>query len=116
MTVNRDHVISEIMTLCGGENVFAASPSLVSEPSRESFLNAAPEVVLHGNGARYETGEAAKESMRLYRLLPVGREGRVFGITANFAFRPGPRLLLAADEVCEALDRARISLKRPTKK
>ena len=105
MTVNRDHVLSELLAACGGINVFADAPSLVSEPSREALLKRAPVAVLH---ARPTGTNLAMDSL-IYDGLEAGRRGRVYGITADHAFRPGPRLLLAAREICEALERARES-------
>ena len=111
MTVNRDHVLSELLAACGGINVFADAPSLVSEPSREALLKRAPVAVLH---ARPTGTNLAMDSL-IYDGLEAGRRGRVYGITADHAFRPGPRLLLAAREICEALERARESVGTPVR-
>lgn len=107
MTINRDHVISEMISLCGGENVFGDSPSLVSEPSREELLVRAPDAILFGQTA----GGKARTKNAAYEGLAAAQERRMFGITADYAFRPGPRLLWATGEICATLDRARESLK-----
>lgn len=106
MTVNRDHVISEVIGLCGGRNAFADAPTLVSEPSREALLMRNPEAILHGQSTR----RAPRPDPDVYAGLSAYRAGRIYGVNADYVFRPGPRLLLAADEVCTALDRARASL------
>ncbi len=108
MTVNRDHVLTEVLTVCGGSNVFADSPTLVSEPSRELLLKRAPAVVV-----RAKSMDAAKseEATSVYQGLAAHRAKRIYGVTADYAFRPGPRLLLAAREICQSLERARDSLK-----
>ena len=108
MTINRDHVISEMINLCGGVNVFGNMPSFVSEPSREELLVRQPEAILYGRSpgeTRYTISPALKD-------LPAVHDGSVYGITADYAFRPGPRLLLAAQEVCDALDRSRATRTR----
>ena len=107
MTVNRDHVISEMISLCGGRNVFENAVSLVSEPSREELLARGPDAILFGRSS----GEKQHAGRPAYEGLPVAREGRAYGITADYAYRPGPRLLLAAGEICEALDRGRASMR-----
>lgn len=104
MTINGDHVISEAMNICGGSNVFADAATLVSEPSREELLKRKPEAILYGKSAQDKPADAA-----VYSGLPAAA-GRIYGINADFVFRPGPRLLLATEEICRALDRGRESL------
>lgn len=103
MTINRDHVISEMIALCGGVNVFADAPTLVSEPSREELFARKPDAILYGSS---KTGEKSANPA-LYADLPAARAGRMQGVTADYVFRPGPRLMLAAAEICGALDRVR---------
>ena len=105
MTVNRDHVISELIELCGGTNTFADSPTLVGEPSREELLKRSPDAILYGKTL---TGKTRADASA-YEGLAAAAHGRVYAITADYVFRPGPRLLWAAEEICASLDRSRIS-------
>lgn len=45
-TINGDHVISKVIRLCGGQNVFATAPTLAPEIDREALLRARPEVTI----------------------------------------------------------------------
>ena len=92
-TVNGDHVISKVMRLCGGENVFAAAPLLAPEVNAEEVLRANPDVVLTSNSAA-----AAPPGL--------GRS-RLHYIPAELIQRHTPRLLDGAERVCQALDSAR---------
>ena len=103
MTINRDHVISEMIGLCGGVNVFADAPTLVSEPSREELFSRRPDAILFGTNKFSEKSP----NPAVYADLPAARVGRIHGVTADHVFRPGPRLILAAAEICAALDRVR---------
>ena len=107
MTINSDHVISEMIDLCGGANVFGDALGLVIEPSREALLARAPEAILYGQTAPDQRGVTPK----IYQSLSAARAGRIYGVTADHALRPGPRLIHAATEVCEALDQSRASLR-----
>src|SRR6185436_6359412 len=51
LTVNGDHVISKVIRLCGGENVFASLPLIAPEIDAEALLRAKPEVVIASNPA-----------------------------------------------------------------
>lgn len=107
MTVNRDHVISEMVSLCGGSNVFADLPALASEPTREALLMRGPEAVLYGVSVARTRGV----DETTYAGVSAVEAGRVYGITADYVFRPGPRMLLATEEICAALDRSRENLR-----
>jgi iron complex transport system substrate-binding protein len=105
MTVNRDHVLSELLAICGGENAFADAVALVSEPSREAMMQRSIDVIL-----RAASSPANNRDLETYRGLAAHSLHRIYPFTADFAFRPGPRLLLAAEEICKGLDRARANL------
>src|SRR5687767_11085198 len=93
LTVNGAHVISKVITLCGGENVFAHLPLIAPEVDAEAVLRAQPEVVLTSNAD-------AKPPRWL-------RDGRFAVVPADLLQRHTPRLLDGAEQVCAALDRAR---------
>jgi len=92
-TVNGDHVISKVIRLCGGENVFAALPVIAPEIDAEALLRANPEVVISSNpGAQRPHGLSRSR----FHVVP-----------AELIQRHTPRLLDGAEQVCQALDQAR---------
>jgi iron complex transport system substrate-binding protein len=106
MTVNGEHFISETMKLCGGENVFADVAQTVVEPSREALLRRGADAILRPASIHKD----ATRDDALYGALEAYRSGRVYSLNADWVLRPGPRVLLAADEICAALERARTSM------
>ena len=46
MTLNGQHIVSDVIALCGGRNVFADLPPLVPQLSTESVVAANPQVML----------------------------------------------------------------------
>ena len=106
MTVSGDHFISETLKLCGGVNVFSESTQVVLEPSREELLKRGADAILRPASINRDV---AKDKT-LYSGLAAYRSGRVYALNADWILRPGPRVLLAAEEVCAALDLARASL------
>lgn len=109
MTVNGKHFISGMLALCGADNVFADAPTLVLEPSREVLLQLQPQLVLHGVSARRlgGTGGSPARDVSVYEGTPAGRSKRFVGVNADHLFRPGPRLVDAAEVVCEGVEAAR---------
>lgn len=93
LTVNGAHVISKVIALCGGENVFAALPLIAPEVDAEAVLRARPEVLLTSN-------PAAKPPSWLPQV-------RFAVVPADLIQRHTPRLLDGAEHVCRALEEAR---------
>lgn len=106
MTINGQHFISETLKLCGGVNVFSDVAQVVLEPSREVLLRRGADAILR-------PASIHKDIVRdkaLYSGLAAYRNGRVYPLNADWILRPGPRVLLAAEEICTALDSARSSM------
>ena len=106
MTVNGQHFISETVKLCGGVNVFTDASQMVIEPSREALLQRGADVILRPASIHKDVDR----DKVTYTGLSAYREGRIYALNADWILRPGPRVLLAAEEVCTAMDRARASM------
>ena len=91
-TVNGDHVISKVIRLCGGENVFAALPSIAPEIDFEAVLRAKPDLVVTSNPAAQK---------------PRGLDVPLHVVRAELIQRHTPRLLDGAEQVCGLLEEAR---------
>jgi iron complex transport system substrate-binding protein len=109
MTLNGTHVISDLIALCGGRNVFAKLAPLVPTVSTEAVVAADPEaIVTASQGAT--PADAPLPSLALWRAWPrmkaVAR-GNLFAVDGDLIDRPGPRLADGADQLCRDLDRAR---------
>lgn len=105
MTVGGGHWIDQVITLCGGENVFADLRTPTPTVSLEAVLAAAPEVILAGGMGGKEPAWLAR--WRQWPALPAVRAGHLHAIDPDWLQRAGPRLLLGARAVCGALDQAR---------
>lgn len=104
-TLNNASIVSDALRLCGGVNVFGQAPIVAPQVTLEGVLAARPEAVLAGVSRREDTQAnlAAWQAMG----LPAARQGHVYGVDADALFRPGPRLIDAAEALCADLDRAR---------
>ena len=101
LTVNGAHLISDVIALCGGRNVFASSPLLTPGVSFEAVLAAAPRVILGGSSAsRPEEFSALWRNARAAAL----REIPVRYVPPDLIQRQTPRIAHGAKVVCEHLD------------
>jgi iron complex transport system substrate-binding protein len=105
ITVNGEHLISEILNLCGGENIFAALPVLAPVVGEEAVIKADPDAIMAGGTEDGWRGWRARWRERAD--LTAARRGALYFIPADTLHRHGPRVLDGAEQVCAALDDAR---------
>jgi iron complex transport system substrate-binding protein len=104
LTVNGAHMISDVIALCGGENVFADLAQLTPNVSLEAVIAARPEVVLGGGSAGGEEEFAVRwreTAVEPLRGLPA------FHINPDHIQRQTPRIVEGARVMCSALDEVR---------
>lgn len=115
MTLNDTHMISDVIRLCGGVNVFGKLEPLVPTLSEEAVLEANPEFIFTAAAGATTSGRGPDDLegwKRFPRLLAVQR-GNLFLVNGDLINRPTPRILEAASLVCEVMEEAR--RKRPAK-
>jgi iron complex transport system substrate-binding protein len=105
LTVNGAHVISKVMRLCGGENVFARLPLIAPEIDRESVLRADPQVIV-ASGADGER-PAWLDAWKSFPGLAAAARGNLYAIPPELIQRHTPRLLEGAERLCRILDEVR---------
>ena len=103
-TVGGAHLITEIVELCGGTNVFAEATALALPVDLESVLARAPEVILSLDDADPVTFWAR------FDTLEAVRRGNVYRAPADALSRPSPRIAGGAADVCARLDEARAKI------
>lgn len=103
-TLNGKQIVSEVIGLCGGKNVFADNPVLAPHVSMEAVLVANPEVIVSTRGTGTENGLSG---WRRYAMLDAVRYGNLFSMNPDWLDRPGPRMIEGAEMMCRRLDDAR---------
>lgn len=109
MTLNGKHMISDVIALCGGRNVFAALEPLVPTVSTEAVLAANPEaIVTAAQGATQpDTTLPQLGTWRAWPGLTAVANHNLFAIDGDLINRPAPRLAQGAQQLCEDLEVAR---------
>lgn len=104
-TLNDRSIVSDALRLCGGVNVFADMHALAPQVSLESVLAARPDAVIAGTVGPDDHRRTLQAWQR--RGLPAAQRGHVFNLDADALYRPGPRLIDMAEQICRDLDRVR---------
>ncbi|MCX4159863.1 MULTISPECIES: cobalamin-binding protein [Paraburkholderia] len=109
MTLNGTHMISDVIALCGGRNVFAQLEPLVPTVSTEAVLAANPEaIVTASQGATAPDHPLSQlDTWRAWPALTAVARNNLFAIDGDLINRPAPRIAQGAAQLCEDLDTAR---------
>jgi len=102
-TVGGEHYASELITLCGGRNVFADIHKLAPAIDVEAVIDRDPEVMLAGDDA----GRDAFGEWDRWPSIAANRYGNRFLLPGDELSRPTTRALAAGAALCEALQTAR---------
>jgi iron complex transport system substrate-binding protein len=102
-TVNDRHVISEIVELCGGRNVFGELASIAPQVDVEAVLARDPQVILDAD----DTVADAGARWRRWQHLAAVRAGTIYSVPSDTVARATPRLVAGVASVCAALEDAR---------
>jgi iron complex transport system substrate-binding protein len=104
-TLSGEHVVSEMISLCGGDNIFAGVSTLAPIVDREAVLALNPDVILIG--AAGADGERQSADWGRFANLRAVRNQHVYTVDPSLVGRMAPRILEGVREVCSALERAR---------
>lgn len=105
MTVNGQHMISDVIQLCGGVNVFADARGLAPTVSQEAVLAANPEVIV-ASGSLYED-KAVWADWKRFSGLRAARQNNFFFIHPDLMQRQTPRMLQGAERMCQQFESVR---------
>lgn len=105
MTVNGEHLISQVIELCGGRNVFEKLPVLTPTVDVEAVLAASPEVIV-ASGMGEERPEWLGE-WRRWGSLPAVKRDNLYFVPPSLIQRHSPRILEGAERLCLDLEQAR---------
>lgn len=109
MTLNGTHLISDVIALCGGRNVFASLKPLVPTVTDEAVLAANPEAIVTTSGGATRSDQAlpSLERWRAWPAMTAVARNNLFAIDGDLLTRPAPRIANGAAALCTDLDVAR---------
>lgn len=105
MSVNDQHLIGQVIEICGGDNIFGEQARLVPRITQEAVLAANPEAIVAG-GMGEENRHWLTHWQQYSRLTAVANDN-LFFVPPSLIQRPAPRLMEGTQLLCEKLDIAR---------
>jgi len=101
-SVNGEHLISDVITLCGGRNIFAGLAALAPPVTLESVLIADPEVIV-----ATDVPPGVLSMWDRYPRLHAAQHKQIYQLDPDLIARATPRILDGAEKMCAWLRRAR---------
>jgi iron complex transport system substrate-binding protein len=98
-TLGKRHIFNDILTLCGGVNIFNQIDVLSPIVNTEDVIHANPDVIFSG-----------KENIAFWAQFPnlnAVKKKHIFTLPNDSLARPGPRMIDGAYQVCQQLSLVR---------
>ncbi len=110
-TINGHHVISKVIEICGGRNVFAELPILSPEINIESVISANPDVII-ASGIKSRNGNDDQRPPWLddwlqWPAINAVNNNHLYHISPDLIHRQTFRILQGTRILCEQLQSAR---------
>ncbi len=108
MTINKEHLVNDVIEFCGGVNVFANLDNIAPTVDIESVIQKKPDVIITGMAKGRE--DWLKEWSRWKNINAV-KKNQVYAINAELIVRQTPRILDGTEKMCEILLQVRDSMR-----
>jgi iron complex transport system substrate-binding protein len=108
-TLNGQHIVTDALNLCGGQNIFANLQVVAPAVSVEAVLQQDPEAIVSGSAS-------AATDFAVWKAFPsmaAVRRGNLLAVDGTLMNRAGPRMLQGADMLCQQLEQVRQRRARP---
>jgi len=104
-TLNGNHLISEIISLCGGHNIFSDQTAVAPTVGLESIILKDPDVII--NSLESQEQDAWKKDWSRYGQLQAVANHHLYHISADYIQRNTIRVLTGAERLCHILSGVR---------
>ena len=106
-TLNNKHIVNDVITLCGGINIFAKQREIAPKVSVEAVIALDPELIITGvsDGQR----PSWFGDWQRWPSITAVKKNQLFVVDADIMVRHAPRILLGAEQLCRYLAQARVS-------
>ncbi|GGX80652.1 cobalamin-binding protein [Vogesella alkaliphila] len=103
-TLNGQHIVSDAIALCGGNNVFASLPVTAPVVTDEAVIAANPQVIL--SAAMRQNDDLLRRWQRMPGIAAV-QNRQLHQVNGDLLNRPTPRMIEGTRQLCAKLDLAR---------
>lgn len=106
-TLGGTHYFNDLLSICGGRNVYADIKEPAPIVAFESLLARKPQVILSSFRHGDKNLDTWRQSWQQWQQIPAVKNLQMHYVDADIFTRPTPRALDAAKALCQHLDEAR---------
>lgn len=108
MTINGQHIISDALKTCGGENIFASESITAPKINKEAVIDRNPQIII--TSAMVSDMPDLLKNWKQWDTISAVKFNNLFHVNPDHLQRHTLRQLLAIDSICEKMDLARTRL------
>ncbi|MFY8274167.1 cobalamin-binding protein [Pseudoalteromonas sp. SSDWG2] len=101
MTVSNNTLIGKVITLCGGDNVFADNVTDYPQISLEHVVLTEPDVIIVTSA---QQAQQASHDWQQWQSIPAVKYGAIHAIDADVLHRYSTRILNGVQSLCEVIN------------
>ena len=105
LTINREHLIADVLELCGARNVFAELSALTPNVTAEAVAARDPEAIV--TSAHEPGNESSFGIWKKLTAMQATRKRNFIELHSDLISRQSPRIVEGAKTLCAELDRVR---------
>jgi iron complex transport system substrate-binding protein len=105
MTLNGDHMVTDMIELCGGINIFSDAGALVPYVNIESVMAANPQIIISGGKNKSDLLDSG--FWRKWSGISAVKNQHLYAIPSDLLQRHSDRILEGTQLMCEYFDLAR---------
>jgi iron complex transport system substrate-binding protein len=105
MTLNGDHMVTDMIELCGGINIFSDAGALVPYVNIESVVAANPQIIISGGKNKSDLLDSG--FWRKWSGISAVKNQHLYAIPSDLLQRHSDRILEGTQLMCEYFDLAR---------
>ena len=111
-TINGQQIISDVLRICGGKNIYASEKIKAPIITIESLIARNPDIII--SGSNHEKNVDPLHRWKKWPNLTAIKHNNLFTVNADIVSRHTVRLIQGAHSVCENFDIARQNLHQNT--
>jgi iron complex transport system substrate-binding protein len=105
MTLNGDHMVTDMIELCGGINIFSDAEALVPYVNIESVLAANPQIIISGGKNKNDLLDSG--FWQKWQGISAVKNQQLYAIPSDLLQRHSNRILEGTGLMCEYIDLVR---------
>jgi iron complex transport system substrate-binding protein len=105
LTLNENHLITDLISLCGGRNIFSDAAAAVPQVSVETVIRAQPEAII--SSVDDNTFKETLAHWQQWPMIPAAKMEQIYNIPPSELQTFSPKILKGARKLCQILETVR---------